>query len=122
MIGATRLGRISRNMIRAWEAPTDREASTNSFSRSESVWPRMIRAISVQVVAAITKITTAIPGLMRPPKHPSPSDQDRDPRAVDRAAEHVAPQVVDAEPMLGARTGGRSEDVERLTVLEVRIG
>ncbi len=43
MIGATRLGRISRNMIRLFEAPSDRAASTNSFSRSESTCPRMIR-------------------------------------------------------------------------------
>ena len=45
MIGAVRLGRISWKMIRVWEAPTDRAASTNSFSRSDRVWPRTIRAM-----------------------------------------------------------------------------
>ena len=45
MIGAIRFGRISLKMIRVSEAPTDLAASTNSFSRSDSVWPRMIRAM-----------------------------------------------------------------------------
>ena len=45
MIGATRLGRISRKMMRRSEAPSERAASMNSFSRSDSVWPRMMRAM-----------------------------------------------------------------------------
>ena len=43
MIGATRFGRISRNMIRMFEAPNERDASTNSFSRSDRTWPRVMR-------------------------------------------------------------------------------
>ena len=55
-----------------FDAPSDRDASTNSFSRSDSVWPRTIRAMSVQLVNAITKITTPSPGLIRPPRQPPP--------------------------------------------------
>ena len=72
MIGATRFGRISRKMIRGSEAPIERAASTNSFSRSESVCPRMIRAMYVQLVNEMTKITTLIPGLISPPRQPAP--------------------------------------------------
>jgi hypothetical protein len=36
-IGATRFGRISWKTIRVCDAPPARAASTNSFSRSESV-------------------------------------------------------------------------------------
>ena len=36
-----RFGRISENMIRRWPAPCARAASTNSFSRSDSTWPRI---------------------------------------------------------------------------------
>ena len=35
-----RLGTISLNMIRSGPAPCARAASTNSFSRSDSTWPR----------------------------------------------------------------------------------
>ena len=35
---------MSRNMIRELDAPRERDASTNSFSRSDSTWPRMMRA------------------------------------------------------------------------------
>ena len=45
MIGATRFGRISRKMMRMSDAPSDSAASMNSFSRSDSVWPRMMRAM-----------------------------------------------------------------------------
>ena len=45
MIGAVRFGSSSRKMIRVFEAPIERDASTNSFSRSESAWPRTIRAM-----------------------------------------------------------------------------
>ena len=45
MIGAVRLGSSSRKMIRVFDAPIERDASTNSFSRSDSVWPRTIRAM-----------------------------------------------------------------------------
>ena len=41
----TRLGRISENMIRSGPAPCARAASTNSFSRSASTWPRSGRAM-----------------------------------------------------------------------------
>ena len=32
-------------MIRRLEAPSERAASTNSFSRSDSTWPRTMRAM-----------------------------------------------------------------------------
>ena len=44
MIGATRCGSRCERMIRQSLAPIIRAASTNSFSRSESTWARMIRA------------------------------------------------------------------------------
>ena len=44
MIGAMRLGNRSLTMIRTFDAPSDRDASMNSFSRNDSTWPRMIRA------------------------------------------------------------------------------
>ncbi len=40
-----RFGRISASMIRKEPAPWDRAASTNSFSRSASTWPRIGRAM-----------------------------------------------------------------------------
>src|SRR6185312_1127796 len=49
MIGAVRLGRISRTMILASEAPSAREASTNSRSRSDSTRPLTMRAMYGQV-------------------------------------------------------------------------
>ena len=36
MIGAATFGRISRMMIRKFDEPSDRDASMNSFSRSDS--------------------------------------------------------------------------------------
>ena len=45
VIGATRFGRISRMMMRASLSPSYRAASTNSFSRSESVVERTMRAM-----------------------------------------------------------------------------
>ena len=44
MIGAGRLGSSSLTMIRGLDAPSERDASTNSFSRSDSTCPRTIRA------------------------------------------------------------------------------
>ena len=58
VIGATRFGRISRKMMRASLAPSERAASTNSFSRSESVVERTMRAMYGQVKAEITKTTS----------------------------------------------------------------
>ncbi len=52
------------NMMRRSEAPSARAASTNSVSRSESVWPRMMRAMYGQLAITITKITTGRPGEM----------------------------------------------------------
>ena len=40
-----RFGTTSVNMIRSEPAPWARAASTNSFSRSESTWPRIGRAM-----------------------------------------------------------------------------
>ena len=45
MIGAATFGSTSRNMIRRLVAPSDRAASMNSFSRSDSTWPRTMRAM-----------------------------------------------------------------------------
>ena len=44
MIGAVKFGNNSLTMIRKFEAPSDLDASTNSFSRNDRTWPRMIRA------------------------------------------------------------------------------
>ena len=44
MIGATRCGSRCERMMRQSLAPVMRAASMNSFSRSESTWPRMMRA------------------------------------------------------------------------------
>jgi hypothetical protein len=43
------LGRMCRKMIRPLDAPTERAASTNSFSRSDRNSPRTMRARPVQV-------------------------------------------------------------------------
>ena len=62
MIGASRFGKISLNMIRVSEAPSAREACTNSLSRRLSTSPRTIRAMYVQFASAIRKITRPRPG------------------------------------------------------------
>src|SRR6478735_2967259 len=51
MMGAARFGRISRMMMRLLLAPSERAASTNSFSRSESVVERTMRAMYGHVKA-----------------------------------------------------------------------
>ena len=48
MIGPRALGRMCRTMMRAFEAPLARAASTNSFSLSDNTVPRMIRAAGIQ--------------------------------------------------------------------------
>ena len=68
MIGATRFGRISRNMIRGPEAPTERAASTNSFSRSDSTWPRTRRATYGQLAAAASKLPVPENVTLKDPK------------------------------------------------------
>ncbi len=90
MIGAMRLGRISRTRIRRSDAPSERSASTNSASRSDSTWPRTMRAMRVQLTATMTTITTESPGLIVPPTQPLPS-------------EHA-----DAMPTASSRTGNAS--------------
>ena len=52
----TRLGRISENMIRSGPAPCARAASTNSFSRSASTWPRSGRAMYGTWTTAMIRI------------------------------------------------------------------
>jgi hypothetical protein len=52
-------------------APAARADSTNSFSRSESVYPRTMRAMYDHENSVITPITTVSPGWMAPPRHPS---------------------------------------------------
>ncbi len=51
-------------------APSERAASTNSFSRSESVVERTMRAMYGHVKAEMTKITSDEPGLHRPSRQP----------------------------------------------------
>src|SRR6266568_4291510 len=60
MIGVTRLGRSSRKRMYLGRAPRLRAASTNSRSRSESVWSRMILLIYGQLKNLIIKISKAI--------------------------------------------------------------
>ena len=154
--------------MRRLEAPSDFAASTNSFSRSESTWPRMMRATYGQFEITMIVITTVRPGWSAPPRHPSlpehadarprPSsrtgnasstsmtramtvsvqprkkpaimpivtpiehrqagaderDQQRHAGALEDAREDVAPDVVDAHQVLGARRRGEAERVQRL--------
>src|SRR5215208_5030579 len=86
-------------MIRVFEAPSDRADSTNSFSRSDSTWPRTVRAMYVQLMIAITMITTGRPGWIRPPMQPSaPEQQDRErEHDVDEPREdRVGPAAIEA--------------------------
>ena len=100
MIGATRFGRSSRKMILRFDAPSDREASMNSFSRNDSTWPRMIRPMYGHDTSAITRISTGSPGVTSPPRQPFPS-------------EHA-----DASPIASSRTGNarRTSIVRESTV------
>ena len=51
-------------MMRAFEAPCERAASMNSCSRSDSVSPRTIRAMYVQLTSAMMKMITPSPDWM----------------------------------------------------------
>ena len=66
---------MSRNMIRPLDAPSERDASTNSFSRSESTWPRMMRATYGVFARTMMKITTDRPGWISPPRQPFSPEQ-----------------------------------------------
>ena len=70
VITPTVFGRMCRKMIRRLDAPTERAASTNSFSRSERNSPRTMRASEVQVT--------------RPSSTPEPDDA----RAADLTGDH----------------------------------
>ncbi len=70
MIGASRLGRISRNMIRVFDAPRAREATTNSLSRSESTSPLTMRITYVQVKKPTRKSRSPTPGWITPSRQP----------------------------------------------------
>ena len=48
--------------MRRFEAPSERAATTNSRSRSDSTCPRTTRAIDVQLTSATTRITVRTPG------------------------------------------------------------
>ncbi len=71
-------------MIRVLPAPIERLASTNSFSLSESVFPRTTRATYGHEKRTITAMTIERPGLINPPAQPSfvvrarRDDADRD--------------------------------------------
>jgi len=56
-------------MMRVLLAPSERAASTNSFSRSESVVERTMRAMYGQL-NEITKMTSDRPGCTTPSRHP----------------------------------------------------
>ena len=43
----------------------------NSFSRSESTWPRMMRAMYGQLNRPMMRLTSIRPGLISPPRQPS---------------------------------------------------
>ena len=58
MIGAITFGRMSMNMIRQGPAPSDRAASTYSFSLIVSTWPRTIRPTDAQPRNPMTMIRT----------------------------------------------------------------
>ena len=47
MMGPKVLGKMCRKIMRGAEAPTERAASTNSFSRSDKNSPRITRAIPI---------------------------------------------------------------------------
>jgi hypothetical protein len=70
MIGAATLGRSSRVMIRRFPAPAAPAATTNSFSRSDRIWPRTMRAMYGQLNNPITRLTRSSPGLISPPRQP----------------------------------------------------
>ena len=61
VITPTVFGRMCRKMIRRLEAPTERAASTNSFSRSERNSPRTMRASEVQVTRPRSPASPTIP-------------------------------------------------------------
>ena len=58
-------------MMRVLPAPMERLASTNSFSLSESVFPRTTRATYGHEKRTITAMTIDRPGLINPPAQPS---------------------------------------------------
>src|SRR6201989_100276 len=59
-MGPTRVGSSSRNRMYGPRAPRLRAASTNSRSRRDSVWPRMIRPMYGQAKKPITKTSSPI--------------------------------------------------------------
>jgi hypothetical protein len=56
--GASRFGRMSKNMMRNGPAPSDLAASMYSFSLMDRVWPRTIRAIPAQAKKEMTPMIT----------------------------------------------------------------
>jgi hypothetical protein len=56
VICAIRLGSRSTNMIRSRPAPSERAASTNSFSLSEMTWPRRMRPVAANEKNAMTRM------------------------------------------------------------------
>src|ERR1700760_3292216 len=80
MIGAITFGRMSMNMIRHGPAPSDRAASTYSFSRIDSTWPRMIRSTDAQPRNPMTMTRPTRP----PAEEPEADEQHDQPRADHR--------------------------------------
>ena len=62
---------MSAAMIRTFPAPTERLASTNSFSLSERVLPRMTRATYGHENRTMTRMTIVRPGWISRGKQPS---------------------------------------------------
>ena len=85
MMAPIEFGRMWRKMIRELDAPLARAASTNSFSFSDSTWPRTMRAMYVQLE-----------------KREHDDDRDLD---VDRDAEEL---VADVPPQELCSSGARS--------------
>src|SRR5690349_12400237 len=57
MMGARQLGSTWRNIVKGSELPMTREASTNSFSRTESTLERTTRATDGMYASASAEIT-----------------------------------------------------------------
>ena len=118
-------------MMRRFDAPSERAASMNSFSRIDSTCPRMIRPMYGHDASAITTISVVRPGVIRPPRQPLPSahaearpiansrtgkgendvHQARQQR-VDPAAEEARDRA-DRDPDQDRDTGGDERDLQR---------
>ena len=114
MIGPIEFGRMWRTMIRELDAPLARAASTNSFSLTDSTWPRTTRAMYIQPRNASTAIIATLMSIVTP-RNLSPTSHHRNCRIPAHVAErdrgdeqcrHDEEQVGDAHQQL---VGPRAE-------------